>query len=110
MARLLLGPKARPGRQRFQAERSAAVTAYLMANVAAGMVRPPLFNEDRLNAGLEKLIIKRRPRRRRRLHGRRLRGLLTREWNWSIECDRRRYYNTGKSFLRADFDDHNLLQ
>jgi hypothetical protein len=53
-----------------------------MANVAAGVVWEPLFQEDRLDSGLEKLIIKRRPRRRRPLRG---------EWYRRVECDRRRY-------------------
>src|SRR4029077_1063918 len=109
-ARLLLGPKAHSGRQQLQAKGSAAVTAYLMANVAAGVVRRPLFQEDRLDAGLEKLIIKRRPRRRSRLRGGRLGGLLPREGSRRIECDRRRYYKTGKHSLRTDIRNHNLLQ
>jgi hypothetical protein len=40
-----------------------------MANVAAGVVGESLFQEDRLDAGLEKFIIKRRLRRRRPLRG-----------------------------------------
>src|SRR6266404_6581166 len=58
MARLLLCPKARPGRQQVQAKGSATVTHYLMANVTAGVVRRPAFQEDRLHARFEKLIIK----------------------------------------------------
>jgi hypothetical protein len=59
-----------------------------MANVAAGVVWPPLFQEDRLDSGLEKLVIKRRP----------LRG----EWYRRVEGDRRRCQKTGKNSLLTD--------
>src|SRR5262249_60418569 len=98
---LLLVPRARPGREPLQAKGSAAVTAYLMASVAAGVVGESLFQEDRLDAGLVKLIIKRRLRRRRPLRG---------EWHRRVECDCRRYQQTGNNSLRTNIRSHNRLQ
>ncbi len=47
-----------PGRQHVEAQGSATVTHYLMANIAAGVFVRPLFQEDRLDARFEKLVIK----------------------------------------------------
>jgi hypothetical protein len=60
VVRLLLGPKARTGRKRFQVQGSTAVPAYFVTNVAAGVIWPALFNEDGLDARFEKFIVKRR--------------------------------------------------
>src|SRR6202163_1432432 len=72
---LLLRPRRAPGRHLLQAERgTVALSTWRVANVAAGVTGPP-FQEDGLDAGLEKLKIKRRRRSgdRRFLRGR-LRG------------------------------------
>src|ERR1700674_469196 len=58
MARLLLGPKTRPGWQHLQAKGSTTVTHHLVAHVAAGVVVRSLFQEDRLDARFEIPIIK----------------------------------------------------
>src|SRR5262249_33950716 len=100
--RLPRGQRAGPGREPLQAKGSAAVTAYLMTRVAAGVVvGESLFQEDRLDARLVKLIIKRRLRRRRPLRG---------EWHRRVECDCRRYQKTGNNSLRTNIRSHNRLQ
>ena len=57
LARLLLGPEARPGRQHLQAQGTAAVTHHLMANIAADVLIRALFQEDGLDARFEKFVV-----------------------------------------------------
>src|SRR5262245_41027140 len=68
---------------------------FLMASVAAGMGRRTPFQEDGLDAALEKLIIQ---RLRRRAGSSRKKG------------GRRQHYKTGTNSLRATFENHNPLQ
>src|SRR5882762_10355018 len=100
MARLLLGPKTRPGWQHIQTKRSATVTHYLMANVTAGVVVRPLFQEDRLDARFEKSIIKLRRLRvwarwRLRRNGR----------SKQPQQDSSRYHATSRNYLRQKLRD-----
>src|SRR6266853_4563337 len=104
MARLLLGPETRPGWQHIQTKRAATVTHYLMANVAAGVVVRPLFQEDRFDARFEKPIIK-------------LRRL--RVWaRWGLRCNGRSkhpqqdssgYHDTSRNYLWQNPRNHNHL-